>query len=401
VIQVTDAGGNPVTDNGINVTAAIASGGGAIGGTATVATVNGVATFTNLKITGTIGTRTLQFTAPSLDPVTSSNVAVSAGLATAIVMFQQPPATVANGAVLTPGPVVDLQDVSGNDVDSAGVAIDVAIFSGGGTLGGTTPVATASNGRATFSDLTITGSPLGNRTLRFTHGVLLSATSNLVGLTAGAPAALTITQQPSAAATNDVALAQPPIVQVTDGNGNPVANVSVTVSLLGGGALSGSPLSVLTDGAGNANFSGLKIVGLAGTKNLRFTAGVLTDDSDDITLSAGAATTLAITVQPSNAATENAAFTQQPTVVLRDSGGNLVADNGVDLSHNWWRAGPGGTTTVATTGEMPSLISITRGHLPIRFTDALPPRLRSNRRHALRSYVVQWYVLRRTSYAVS
>jgi Ca2+-transporting ATPase len=45
------------------VTAAIASGGGTLGGSATAATnASGIATFTNLSINGTAGARTLTFT---------------------------------------------------------------------------------------------------------------------------------------------------------------------------------------------------------------------------------------------------------------------------------------------------------------------------------------------------
>ena len=351
VIQVTDAGGNPVSTAGIVITADIATGGGTLGGTLT-ATTNGagVATFSNLKVTGTIGTRTLSFTAPSLAPVTSGNVVISAGVATTIVMFQQPAASVANGAVIVPNPVVDLQDVSGNDVDSAGISIQVAIASGGGTLGGTTPVATGANGRATFGDLTITGTA-GSRTLEFTHAGLAPATSSSINVTAGAAASVTITQEPSAAAENDVPFPDQPVVEVLDGSGNPVSGVNVTVTLNGGGTLSGS-LSVATNGSGVATFSGLKIVGLAGTKSLVFAVGGLTDTSQDITLSAGAATHLVITQGPSGAATENIAFGQQPVVELRDSGGNLVTASGVDIAatiiQDMGSGTLGGTTTIAT-----------------------------------------------------
>src|SRR6185436_15618645 len=131
---------------------------------------------------------------------TSSNVAITAGIATKIVIVTQPPATVAVGAVLTPGPVVDLQDVSSNDVDSAGVAIDVGL-SGGGTLGGTTSIATAANGRAAFGNLTITGLA-GNRQLQFTHLGLAGATSSDVDVTTGPPASIAVAQEPSSAAIN-------------------------------------------------------------------------------------------------------------------------------------------------------------------------------------------------------
>ena len=198
VIQVQDAAGNPVATSGIQVTANISSGAGTLGGTVTATTNgSGVATFADLKITGTVGNRTLSFSAPSLTSIASGNVAISAGVATTILMLQQPPASVANGAALSPGPVVDLADVSGNDVDSAGIDIQVAIASGGGTLGGTTTVATGADGRATFGDLIITG-PAGNHTLEFTHAGLSSVTSSAINLTAGAATQIAITRRPPA-----------------------------------------------------------------------------------------------------------------------------------------------------------------------------------------------------------
>lgn len=375
VIRVEDAAGNPVAEAGHLVTAAIATGGGVLGTTVT-ATTNGagVATFATLKITGLIGVRTLSFSSPSLNPATSNNVTVSAGTATQIVMFTQPPATIANGAILSPNPVVDLADVSGNDVDSTGVTIAASIASGGGSLGGTTPRATTGGeGRATFNDLTITGT-VGNRTLQFTNPSLATGISNTVNVTAGPATVLTITQQPSANATNDVVFTQQPVVHLEDGSGNPVALQNVTVSLLGVGTLSGTSLIVPTNGSGDAIFSGLKIVGLAGTKNLHFVAGALSDDSNNITLSAGAATQMVITVQPGANETENTPFAQQPTVVLRDSGGNQLTSSGTDIVAELVESGTlNGTKTVATVNgasAFTDLSILAAGTYTIRFTSA-------------------------------
>jgi hypothetical protein len=78
VVKITDAGGNTITSSTANVVASIASGAGTLSGTTTVAAVNGVATFTNLKITGT-GNHTLTFTAAGgLTAATSNTVTVAA-----------------------------------------------------------------------------------------------------------------------------------------------------------------------------------------------------------------------------------------------------------------------------------------------------------------------------------
>jgi hypothetical protein len=62
VVRVVDGSGNAITGFTSNVVAAIASGTGTLSGTTTVAAVAGVATFTNLVITGTAGAFTLRFT---------------------------------------------------------------------------------------------------------------------------------------------------------------------------------------------------------------------------------------------------------------------------------------------------------------------------------------------------
>jgi hypothetical protein len=273
---VTDAGGNPVSDAGITVTASIGSGAGTLGGTLTATTNgSGVATFTDLKITGALGTRTLTFSATSLDPATSNNVVVEAGIATQMVMFTQPPATVPNGAVIVPNPAVALQDISGNNVDSAGVVITVQIFSGGGTLGGTTNVATDANGRATFTDLTITGS-VGNRTLRFTHAGLASVNSNFFGLSAGPLDQIAFVVSPPATANDGVLLSPQPTVAALDASGNAIAGVSITASVPAGWTLGGT-VTAVTDGAGNAVFTNLVISGPTGSVDLTFTAAGVPD----------------------------------------------------------------------------------------------------------------------------
>ncbi|HET7186494.1 MAG TPA: LamG-like jellyroll fold domain-containing protein, partial [Gemmatimonadaceae bacterium] len=81
-VQLRDASGAVVAQSGVGVLAAIASGGGTLGGTTTVVTdASGVARFTNLSITGTTGSRTLRFTVPSIATiagVTSTAIAVTA-----------------------------------------------------------------------------------------------------------------------------------------------------------------------------------------------------------------------------------------------------------------------------------------------------------------------------------
>ncbi len=81
VVEVRDANGIRVaSDNATAVTAAMDLGSGTLGGTLTAIAVSGVATFTDLQITGgSGGDRILRFTAPGLTPATSDTFALSCG----------------------------------------------------------------------------------------------------------------------------------------------------------------------------------------------------------------------------------------------------------------------------------------------------------------------------------
>src|SRR5256885_8553764 len=85
------ASGNPVNQAGVVVTAAIATGGGTLGGTLTATTLGtGVASFTNLAITGAAGDRTLSFSATGLASVKSAADHTSARASPPIVLSRLP-----------------------------------------------------------------------------------------------------------------------------------------------------------------------------------------------------------------------------------------------------------------------------------------------------------------------
>ena len=76
-VAVRTPGGAVVSADVRQITAALASGSGSLSGTTTVSTVNGVATFTDLAITGT-GAHTLAFTTTGASAVTSGAVTMLA-----------------------------------------------------------------------------------------------------------------------------------------------------------------------------------------------------------------------------------------------------------------------------------------------------------------------------------
>ncbi|HLL82900.1 MAG TPA: invasin domain 3-containing protein, partial [Longimicrobium sp.] len=335
VVQLQDVNGNAVAQAGVGVTAAIATGGGTLGGTATINTdASGTATFTDLAISGTVGDRTLSFSATNLTGVSSGTVSVTAGAASQLAITTQPSSSTQNGAAFAQQPVIQLRDASGNAVAQAGVEVTVAIASGGGTLGGTATVNTDANGTATFAGLSITGT-VGDRTLSFSATGLTGATSGTISVTAGAAAQLGITTQPSSSAQNGATFAQQPVVQLQDASGNAVAQagVEVTAAIATGGGTLGGTATVNTDANGTATFTGLSITGTVGDRTLSFSATGLTGaTSGTISVTAGAASQLVITTQPSSTAQAGAAFAQQPVVQLQDASGNAVAQAGVEVT---------------------------------------------------------------------
>jgi hypothetical protein len=184
IVRVTDSGDNTVTSFTGNVVASIASGTGTLSGTTTATAVAGVATFTNLIITGTAGNFTLTFTPTSLTAVTSSSFALAAGAATKVAITRASVGTRDNIAFTTQ-PQITIQDASGNTVSSSGT-VTATISGAGGTLIGTT-TATASSGVATFTGLGIDGTNGTTYTITYTVSGLTVATATvtLVAYTVG------------------------------------------------------------------------------------------------------------------------------------------------------------------------------------------------------------------------
>ncbi|MBI2796515.1 MAG: Ig-like domain-containing protein [Gemmatimonadetes bacterium] len=351
VVRIVDASGNTVTGSSVSVVAAIASGSGAVlSGTTSVAASAGVATFTNLRLTGTVGNFTLGFTPTALTGATSGTVVLAPGTASAL-FISTAPAGAASGAAFTTQPVVQVRDASGNVVTGSAASIAVSVASGGATLSGATPV-TATGGVATFSGLTLTGAT-GAHTLSFTSAPLTPATSGSFALAAGSASALVITASPPGTVANDAALGTVS-VRLRDGGGNNVlaAGTSVTASIAtGGGALMGTVTKV-TDASGVADFTDLRIRGTLGNRTLTFSASGLTAaTSGTVNVNvAGAPNQLVVTQQATASPAVGAPFAQQPKVQLSDVSGNAILTSGVPVTASIFSGATGltGTLTVNT-----------------------------------------------------
>ncbi len=351
VVRLVDQSGNLVPTGGVTVTAALASGPGTLGGTLTAATVNGVASFATLALTGPTGSYTIGFTAPGVTGVTSGTIGLGAGAATALAFVGSAPTSAQRGVVITPAIQVRLVDASANPVSQAGVVVTAVKVSSPGNLTGTLTAATDAAGIASFSNLTLSG-PVGNYTLRFDVSGITSVQAVLT-LSAGPASQLLLTTAPPATATNGAALSPQPIVQVADGSGNPVSQsgLLITAAITAGtGALTSA--TATTNASGVATFSGLTITGTAGAFTLSFSGGALTPATAAVSLQPGPATRLALFTAPGAVGTSGQLLAPQPVIQLEDQSGNAVSTAGVNIAVAFGSTpGPaalGGTTTAAT-----------------------------------------------------
>jgi hypothetical protein len=182
-VQMRDANGTPVNQSGVLVTVALSGGSGSLDGTAQATTVNGVATFTNLGITGLVGNYTLTFSGGGLTDAVSGVIALAAGAATQLTVSQQPSGIAASGIAFGQQPIMQLRDPEGNPVLTSGVSVSVAIASGpaGANLIGSTSATSSGSGAAGFTNLGISG-PLGVYTLTFSAPGVASVTSGNVAV---------------------------------------------------------------------------------------------------------------------------------------------------------------------------------------------------------------------------
>ncbi|MGH6691863.1 MAG: beta strand repeat-containing protein, partial [Gammaproteobacteria bacterium] len=296
-------------------------------GTTSVAAVAGIANFPGINIDEAGVGYTLMASAAGLTGATSAAFTVSAGAATQLAFTVQPSAEAA-GAVVTPAVQVTARDAFGNSAPTFTGTVTLAIGTnppGTGVLDGTTSVAAVA-GVATFAALDIDEAGVGY-TLTANAAGVSGATSAAFTITPGPATLLAFTVQPS----NEVAgAAITPAVQVTarDALGNTATGFTGTVTIAigtnppGTGVLDGT--TSVAAAAGVASFPGVNIDETGAGYTLTAGAtGPTGATSNAFTISAGAATQLAFTVQPGNTAA-GAALTPAVQVTARDALGNTA-----------------------------------------------------------------------------
>ncbi len=155
-IEVESPDGSLVTGASGSVTISLGTnpGGASLNGILTATIDQGVATFSGLAIDAVGPGYALTVSSSGLGSVTTSPLTVTPAAPAALVIAAQPPTSVTAGSGF--GLTVDVEDAFGNLVTGYGSDISVGLTGGGAgaQLGGTLSVA-ASDGVATFSDLSI------------------------------------------------------------------------------------------------------------------------------------------------------------------------------------------------------------------------------------------------------
>ena len=285
--------------------------------------------------------------------------------APAQLVFSDQPSSAEAKAAISPPIKVQVQDANGNLVTTATDSITLAIgsSSGGAKLGGTLTAA-AVGGEATFSTISIDKAGSGYTLIASVSG-LTSATSSSFNITAGAATQLVFSVQPSSAEVN--AAISPAIkVQVKDANGNLVTTSTDAITLAMGINPGGAKLSgTLTAAAvgGEATFNNVSIDKMGTGFTLTAASGSLSSvTSSAFNVTAGAATQLVFSVQPSGAEV-NGAISPAIKVQVQDANGNLVttATDKITLAMGTNSSGSAklsGTLTLAAIGGEATFNSI-------------------------------------------
>ncbi len=343
VVQLLDQRGSSISTAGITITAVSGRTDVVLSGNTTVTDAKGRAIFKTLSLTGIMGDIALTFTAPrlGLEGITSGNLVLAAGVATALVSDTTLGA-VAAGQRFNQEYKLHLADSSGNVVAISGR--DVVVSSSPEGLYGYTTVPTAKDGYVKFKDLTL--AQTGITTLTFASGDL-STTSTVVVKPSNSQG-LKITTEVSQAATNYIAFAQSPVVQLLDAEGNKVTTEGITVTATitqfptndadKVARLLGETATSKTNKDGVATFFGLGIKGLIGDYILGFTPdnGVTQPSDKTVTLKSGELNKLTMLTAAAGPEGDSTAgtwsLTQSPVIGLLDISNNEVTKSGVTVT---------------------------------------------------------------------
>ena len=363
-VTLNDPTNNPVSGKTVTLTAA--------SGSSTITTVSGTtnasgqATFSVKDLVAESVTYTAKDSTDNVTATQQATVTFTAGAANAgtSTVVANPTSVTANGTS-TSTITVTLKDVNSNPV--SGKAVSLTAGSGSSTVTVVSGTTNAS-GQASFTVKDTVAESVTYTAKDTTDNVTVTQTA-AVTFTAGAAAKLVFNQQPTNTAAT-LTITPAIIIQVQDANGNPVTTSTAAITVAigtnpGSGTLSGT--LTLSASAGNATFNNLSI-NKAGT-GYTLTAsstGLTSAASNPFNITAGAATTLAFSQQPSNSAA-GSSIAPPITVQIQDAGGNPVSTSSAQVTMAIG-ANPGSGTLSGTLTQAAVAGVATFGNLSINKT---------------------------------
>lgn len=290
-------------------------------------------------VTG-LGTPVVNVLVPAMGGSTSSSPSSSK------LVIQHSPTTGTAGVTLGTMTVA-VENQNGKVVNTDASTVTLTLSSGTFGTGSSTVTATAVNGIATFSSLSINTS--GTYTITASDsGTSATATSGNLTIASAVLSRLSIQQNPTTG-TAGVALAPAVKVAALDPYGNLVSTATMVTLTLTSGTFSnkGTTVSATTTG-GIATFSSL-MINVAGSYTLTASTNSVTGPSFTVAVSPGASSKLVWTAAP--VATVVAGSTLSAVVVtVEDSFGNVEANDNstVTLTLNTRTFSTGSSTATAT-----------------------------------------------------
>jgi 5-hydroxyisourate hydrolase-like protein (transthyretin family) len=222
VVQVTDAEGNPVA--GVTVTWRVESGGGSVTPRTANTASDGRAS-TAWTLGSRVGEQVVEASAPRAGSVSFAATA-AAGAPSALGIATQPSGNAEVGIPFARQPVIQVRDATGNPVAAPGVTVTAAVGNGSGSLIGTTTQTTDANGRATFTNLGITGAT-GRHRLIFAAAGFTSATSGPIDVRDAPTTTRIVSHTPDPSQPGQGVEV---VFEVTTAGGPPTGSVRVTAS---------------------------------------------------------------------------------------------------------------------------------------------------------------------------
>jgi adhesin/invasin len=318
-VIVRDGSNNPV--QGVTVSWAVATGGGSIGPATSVTDVNGIATATRV-LGNTAGTQTATASVGGLtgSPVTFTATATAGG-AFQLSLNSGDGQSAQVGTAVSAAPTVKVSDKFGNAV--AGVTVNFAAATGGGAVGGGSPVSDGSGLAAVGT--WVLGNIAGSNTLTATKAGLVG--SPITFAATGTPRAayqIAVNGGNGQSGTVNTQIAIPPSVVVRDTFGNAVSGTAVTFAVFsGGGTITGSNPS--SNGSGVAQVGTWTLGTTSGSNTLTATASGLVGSPVTFTATGtGGQPSLSTSIITVAAGTVAAGDTTTVTLSSKDAFGNAA-----------------------------------------------------------------------------